>query len=425
MRYVPGQIAHLSHRFEYRCDVVDVDPAAQNIHDTVQTLGMRFEESAEAEFLRIKCIHELSNGFHSGNKLVAPSAELLRREIVCFERLMNRVSRHLTRFERQEHTGGIYGIQKPVCIANQHPAFSGNRTGPIREVTGHFHGEHLLCPFQPFFHRPALLQFFLENHLRGSASVLKQMVDIPNHADANHVVGQRNVPEPGVFRAGVQDQRCPLVDPLVSISASKMCKQGCLPQCGLFRLDPQFAGNQRAAPRGIHYHARRHVSHAAVEGFCQNPRGAVAREMHLVHGRAKLHVRPFLPGIVQHHPVELASQHLPRDRTLVGIVFMKIERRRSPARTTEKLYAVFPHKRAVPQLIQHAQPLERPVGSGHQRLADLKPGKLRSLEQQHTVAVLRHQSRGRTPRRPAPDHNNVVMIRRHITIPRELNLDGP
>ena len=89
---------------------------------------------------------------------------------------------------------------------------------------------------------------------------------------------------------------------------------------------------------------------------------------------------------------------------------MEIERRGRAAGSAEELHAVFPDERAFLQLFEDAKAFERPVGSRHQRLADLKPWKLLAFEQQDPMTIPGDQRRDRTSCRAAADHNDIVGI---------------
>ena len=54
--------------------------------------------------------------------------------------------------------------------------------------------------------------------------------------------------------------------------------------------------------------------------------GPVAVEQHLQHADPFVHLDAVLAGVVEHHLVELAAQHLPGLRALVRLVVAEVER---------------------------------------------------------------------------------------------------
>ena len=86
-----------------------------------------------------------------------------------------------------------------------------------------FTGNSLAGRTQPFPQRLAERQLGVENPLRPAVgAVPHQVVERSDHSDADAVVRQRDVPEPGVLVAGVQDQGGPFVDPPVADAPLEM-----------------------------------------------------------------------------------------------------------------------------------------------------------------------------------------------------------
>ena len=71
-----------------------------------------------------------------------------------------------------------------------------------------------------------------------------------------------------------------------------------------------------------------HVLETAVTVLDSHADGAVAVEQHVVHADALVDVHAVRPGVLQHHPVELAAHDLPGLRALVRLVVPEVEGRR-------------------------------------------------------------------------------------------------
>jgi hypothetical protein len=94
--------------------------------------------------------------------------------------------------------------------------------------------------------------------------------------------------------------------------------------------------------------------------------------------------------------------------TLVRVAVVEEERLALPPARADELHAVLLDEVGVPQLRQHAEPLEDPVGLGHERLADVEAGELRPLDDEGAVTGLRRQCADRRARGAATDHDHVV-----------------
>src|SRR5262249_46335919 len=73
----------------------------------------------------------------------------------------------------------------------------------------------------------------------------------------------------------------------------------------------------------------------------------------------------------------------------------------------DELDAVLLDEAALLHLRQHVEPLQHPVRFGNQRLADMKPWKLFTLEQLHAQPLLRHQRRHRRSSGPTAHHDDI------------------
>ena len=100
--------------------------------------------------------------------------------------------------------------------------------------------------------------------------------------------------------------------------------------------------------------------------------GPVAFEEHLQHAAGLNDLDALLAGVVEHHRVELAADHLPGLRAFVRLVVVEVERRRLLPGRVDELHAVFLDEGAGLHLVEHVQTLEHPIGFGNQRLADVE-----------------------------------------------------
>ena len=106
--------------------------------------------------------------------------------------------------------------------------------------------------------------------------------------------------------------------------------------------------------------------------------------------------------------IELRPLDVPRAAALARIVLREQKRRRLLAAAADELHADLFDERALLQPFEHAEPLEHPIGFGHQRFADLAARLDVALQQQHAIAGVGHQRGRRRAARPAADHDAVV-----------------
>ena len=92
----------------------------------------------------------------------------------------------------------------------------------------------------------------------------------------------------------------------------------------------------------------------------------------------------------------------------------KEERLRFLAAGTDELHAQLAHKSSFLHLFQQPEPLQRPIDFRHQRLADVKPRKHVSVDQQNGRPSFGHQCRYRAPGRSSAYHDHIVgILHRH------------
>ena len=128
----------------------------------------------------------------------------------------------------------------------------------------------------------------------------------------------------------------------------------------------------------------------------------------------------MLASVVEHHQIEFAANHLPRLRTLVRLVVPKIERSRQLPRRVHKLHAVLVDEATGPHLRQHVEAFEYPVRLRNQRLTDVKPRELFTLEQLNAIALLSNQRRRRRTGRTTPNHHDIGFNHGHAVSFRRL-----
>ena len=89
--------------------------------------------------------------------------------------------------------------------------------------------------------------------------------------------------------------------------------------------------------------------------------------------------------------------------------FEEVERPRLFARGVRKLHAVLAHERTLLELLEQAHATKRPVGVGHQRLADVMARKYFLLEEDYLAPFARQHTGNGTPCGSTTHYYDVVM----------------
>ena len=214
-----------------------------------------------------------------------------------------------------------------------------------------------------------------------AAAALEQVVERRDDADADDVVVQRDVPEPALSIRRLQHHRRALVAAGVAVGAFPVGPDRALVEDGIPEAQLEAVLQQRRLAAGVDDDLGVHVAARAVGVLDAHADRALAFEEHLEHVHAFVRVDAVLAGVVEHHLVELAAHDLPRLRALVRLVVPEVERRRQLAAGVDELHAVLLDEVAALHLLEHAEPLQHPVGFGNQRLADVEARKSLALEQ--------------------------------------------
>jgi hypothetical protein len=142
----------------------------------------------------------------------------------------------------------------------------------------------------------------------------------------------RDVPEPAVLGAGLDDERRALIAPDIALRPFPIRPDRSFVEDRIPHPQVQTVHQQTVLTAGVDNHFGVHVSQRAISAFDPDADRAIAVEQHLVDAHALVHRDAVLARVVQHHLVELAAHHLPRLRALVRFVVPEVERRRLLAR---------------------------------------------------------------------------------------------
>ena len=255
------------------------------------------------------------------------------------------------------------------------------------------------------------LRHFLEVNRLGVLvlAVLEQVVRVGHDSDADHVVVQRDVPEPALLAFSLNDERRSFIAARVAASTLPV-----RPQRGLLQLRVPLAqsksiDDQRALAAGVDHHLRPHFALGAVFGLHANADRTGAFEQHLNHAGPFAHLHAVVAGMVERKLVELAAPHLPGLARFVRLVVLEVERFAEPALLVDELHAVLLDEVAAFHLGEQPGALEREVRVGDHRFADVEARKVFALEQLDRVALL-CQDRGDGAARRAAANNDDVGI---------------
>ena len=130
-------------------------------------------------------------------------------------------------------------------------------------------------------------------------------------------------------------------------------------------------------------------------------------KMTSMHADAFVRRDAVLARVLEQHLVELAAHDLPGLRALVRLVVPEVERRRLLAARVDELHAELLDEVALLHLLEHAEPLEHPVGLGNQRFADVEAREHLALEELDLQPLLGEQRGNGGPSGSAADDDDV------------------
>ena len=113
---------------------------------------------------------------------------------------MHGVARHHSAFEREQDTRGKHRIEKTIGVAGKQETFDAAITRVKREFTGDVIRSEWRAAGKVFLDPKVLPGLPLKDFLRFLHPAAREIFALGDDADADHVVVQRNVPEPAFFR---------------------------------------------------------------------------------------------------------------------------------------------------------------------------------------------------------------------------------
>jgi hypothetical protein len=157
------------------------------------------DEFADAELAAVPRFGELLDPGRTAREIGHPFTELLARSVARTQTFDDGVRRELAAFEREPHSRRINRIDEPPRVAHQHPAVAGRSLGGVRVFLDDIQAGDLFRAGQPLSHRRAIGHLGGENLIGSSAARLEEIIRIADDTDADDIIGQRNVPEPGAI----------------------------------------------------------------------------------------------------------------------------------------------------------------------------------------------------------------------------------
>src|SRR5690606_22903792 len=130
-----------------------------------------------------------------------------------------RVGRTLAGLQRQQDAGGVERVEEAEGVADEHPAVAGALLRPVRIVLGREDAGGLARRRDAVLHARTVPDLFEVRPPVVAAALPEQLVRRLHYAAADDVVVQRDVPEPALAGAGLDDERGPLVAAGVAVRA--------------------------------------------------------------------------------------------------------------------------------------------------------------------------------------------------------------
>jgi hypothetical protein len=245
----------------------------------------------------------------------------------------------------------------------------------------------------------------LHQERRGVAATLPEVIGRAHRADAHHVVGQRDQPEPALREAGDGDVAGVVAGAAAHATEVAEDRRRLVAPAAL--LDPEAGTEEGVAAAGVD-----DVAHAHLEAAAIGPDRLCAAGACAVEGQAG---DRGLLAYVDATGSRMFDQELVETVALdvEGVVVARIERPVEAEHVDvprgagqREVRAVLGHPDRA-DLVEHAQALEDRQVHRQQRFADVETRMARLLEQQHAPAAPREQRRGGAPGRATADDEDV------------------
>ncbi len=224
----------------------------------------------------------------------------------------DRVRGHRAGGQGQQHSGGIEWIEEAESVADQRPAVAG---GLCRAVGIFLRGPEDVAArgiLQPHRQAGAALDLLEVDRFQILAGPVEEEVVVGgDDADAEHVVVQRDIPEPAVFALGLHDESRSLIAAGVAVGALPVGPKRRFLERWVPLAQPQPRHDQRRLAAGIDHDLGAHLALAAVLALHAHADRALTFEQHFDHARAFVDLHAMFASIVQHELIELATADLP------------------------------------------------------------------------------------------------------------------
>ena len=242
---------------------------------------------------------------------------------------------------------------------------------------------------------------------------LKQTVEWRNYAHADAVIVQRNVPEPALLIFSLKHNGSPFILARIAVSTLPVGPNGPFVQHWVPHSQLLFLLNQATLTTGVDNHLGSHLFNGTVGMSGNYPNSLISFEQYFANMYAFFRFHPVFARVGQHHHVELAAHHLPGLGTFVRFVIREIKRCGKFAIRANKLNAMFFHKVALAQLVQHAQLLQNPIRFGNQRFTNVEAWKPFPFKQSNIKSTLGYES-GNSGSGGSAANNDYVWIIAHL-----------
>ena len=129
-------LAGLVRRFErppHFVHAVVEEIADQQIGERAAQVRVLAHHAAEAEAV-VVLADQPAHAIDAFVERLAPLAELRPRRVVLRQSFDDRIGSHLARSKRQQHAGGVQGVEKAERVADEHPAVARHLLRPVRIV---------------------------------------------------------------------------------------------------------------------------------------------------------------------------------------------------------------------------------------------------------------------------------------------------
>ena len=176
------------------------DAADEDVGHRADVVRILADELADAELAAVPGLGQLADPGGAAGEIGHPFAELLAGRVAVAQAFDDRVGGELAALEREPHAGRIDRIDESPRVADEHPAVAGGACRWRTSTLSRHRGRRLFRCLRAAGPSRGNRRLRRRRFRRACRRRAEEIVGVAHDADADDVVRERDVPEPGAVR---------------------------------------------------------------------------------------------------------------------------------------------------------------------------------------------------------------------------------